>query len=60
MLKFISRLTLGVILGVSASAVAARVVGDNGTLTGWSVVIQGEEAFSDPEVDMASMEISCE
>ena len=59
MLRFISGVILGVFLGVAATALAASISG-TGTLTGWSVVQDGEEVCSDPTVDASSKEIQCD
>jgi hypothetical protein len=59
MLRFISGLTLGGFLGLAAASLAATVTG-TGTLTGWSVVQDGEEVCSGPAVDMSSKEIQCD
>jgi hypothetical protein len=60
MARFFAGLVVGVVLALALSAYAARIVGQSGTLEGWSVTIQGEEACSDPEVDVEAKEISCE
>ena len=53
MVRFFAGLTVGVVVALAMSAYAARIVGPSGTLDGWSVMVQGEEASSDPEVDVA-------
>ena len=60
MTRFLAGLFVGVVLALAFSAYAARIVGQSGTLDGWSVIIQGEEACSDPEVDIEANEISCD
>ena len=59
MLRFLSGVILGVFLGLAATALAASISG-TGTLTGWSVVSEGEEVCSDPTVDTSSKEIQCD
>lgn len=58
MAKFIGGVTLGLVLGISATSWAAGVFG-TGTLSGWSVTKDGEEVCSDPDVDTAGKEIEC-
>jgi hypothetical protein len=57
--RFLAGVLGGVVLALALSAYAARMVGQSGTLDGWSVIVEGEEACSDPEVDIAAREISC-
>jgi hypothetical protein len=58
--RFLAGVVVGVVIALALSAYAARIVEESGTLEGWSVTIQGEEACSDPEVDVESKEISCD
>jgi hypothetical protein len=60
MTRFLAGVLVGVVLALALSAYAARIVGESGTLKGWSVTVQGEEACSDPEVDVEEKEISCD
>ena len=59
MSRFIAGLLVGIVLALALSAYAARIVGQDGTLDGWSVTVEGEEACADPEVDIEAREISC-
>jgi hypothetical protein len=59
MQRFILGVIVGLFLGAAASAYAAGIYG-SGTLLGWSVVKDGEEVCSDPEVDTAAKEIECD
>jgi hypothetical protein len=59
MVRFVAGLLVGIVLALALSAYTARIVGQSGTLDGWSVIVEGEEACSDPEVDIAGKEISC-
>jgi hypothetical protein len=58
--RFFAGTFVGFVLALTVGAYAARMVGQSGTLDGWSVMVEGEEACSDPEVDMAAKEISCD
>ena len=49
----------GLILGVTATAYAAQVIG-SGSLNGWTVTKDGEEVCSDPDVDVGAKEIECD
>ena len=51
MTRFIAGVFVGFVIALALSAYAARIVGESGTLQGWSVIIEGEEACSDPEVE---------
>ncbi len=57
--RFIAGIIIGFFLGASAAAYAAGVFG-SGTLSGWTVVKDGEEVCSDPEVDTSAQEIECD
>jgi hypothetical protein len=59
MAKFIAGLILGTFLSLAATSWAAGVFG-TGTLSGWSVVKDGDEVCSDPDVDTSSKEIECD
>jgi hypothetical protein len=52
-------MVLGLVLGSSVAAFAAGVFGD-GALLGWTVLKDGEEVCSDPNVNVASKEIECD
>ncbi|GIK84792.1 MAG: hypothetical protein BroJett026_02730 [Betaproteobacteria bacterium] len=60
MKRFVSGFMLGVMVGVAASAAAARLVGDNGYLIGWEVTVNGEQVCSDPYVWTSTREIECD
>jgi len=50
----------GALLAAAASPMAQRLVGRDGPLSGWSVVIDGAEACSDPWVFQGSRTIECD
>lgn len=58
--KFVAGLLAGVILGQISVAAAALVVGDDGYLTEWTVVKDGEDICSGPYVWQATHEIECD
>jgi len=58
MSKFMMGLLVGLMLGSGVAAIAAGVFG-SGELTGWSVMMDGEEVCTDPDTDVASKEILC-
>jgi len=60
MRRFIAGLIVGVTIGATAAAYAAVVVGNDGTLSGWSVTKDGEEVCTDPSVAVATKEIECD
>ncbi len=59
MFKFVAGMLVGLILGVTATAYAAQVIG-SGSLNGWTVTKDGEEVCSDPDVDVGAKEIECD
>ena len=59
MKQFITGVLLGIFIGLTATSYAAGIFG-SGTLTGWTVVKDGEEVCSDPEVDTHAKEIECD
>lgn len=59
MTRFIVGMAVGLVIGLGASAYAATCIGSGG-LHGWTVIVQGEEACTDPSVDPTSKEIECE
>lgn len=56
---FAAGLLLGLVIGGSATAIAAGVFG-TGALNGWTVTKEGEEVCSDPDVDTSAKEIECD
>jgi hypothetical protein len=59
MARFIAALILGTFLSFAATSWAAGVFG-SGTLSGWTVVKDGEEVCFDPSVSPGSKEIECD
>jgi len=59
MARFIAGFILGTFLSFAATSWAAGVFG-SGTLSGWTVVKDGEEVCSDPSVNAGSKEIECD
>lgn len=60
MRKFLLGLAAGLAIGFAGSATAARLVGDSGYLSGWSVTKEGEEICYMPFVWTATKEIECD
>ena len=60
MKRFISGVVVGVLIGSGAVALSAALVGEDGPLLGWTVLVEGEEACSDPIVRVSTREIECE
>lgn len=50
---------IGLLLGATGTAIAARIIGGSGYLMGWTVTVEGEEACSDPYVWTSTQEIEC-
>lgn len=59
MRKFATGLVLGLCLGTAGTAIAAQIVGGNGYLMGWSVLLGGETVCHDPYIWPATNEIEC-
>mgnify|MGYP001248757880 CR=1 FL=1 len=59
MSRFAAGLVVGLVLGACASVYAAGCFG-SGTAHGWTVVKDGDEVCSDPQIDNSSKEIECE
>lgn len=55
---------IGIVIGstitLAASAVAQRLVGGDGYLIGWDVVLRGNTICSDPYVWSGTREIECD
>jgi hypothetical protein len=51
---------IGMALGTAVTSYAAKLVGENGYLRGWTVTVDREEVCSDPYVHVYSKEIECE
>lgn len=59
MRKFVAGVMMGLILGGTTVSWAAGIFG-SGSLSGWSVMKDGEEICTDPDVDTLSKEIDCD
>ena len=59
MSRFVAGLLAGLLLGTCVSAYAAGCFG-YGTASGWSVTKDGDEVFSDPEINSSAKEIECD
>lgn len=51
---------LGLLFGVADTALAATIVGGNGWLIGWGVVVNGEGVCDDPYVWVSVRQIECD
>lgn len=60
MRKFLAGVGVGLALGAASAAGAAQLVGNSGYLTGWSVVLDGEEICYMPFIWTATKEIECD
>lgn len=60
MKRFIAGALFGLFLGVTVTAAAAQIVGNNGYLIGWDVEINGEVVCRDPYVWVSTKEIDCD
>jgi hypothetical protein len=60
MKRFVLGLVTGLALGVSLSAAAAKLVGDNGFLIGWEVTVDGEVVCDSPYIWVSLLEIECD
>jgi hypothetical protein len=56
MSRFLAGLIVGLLLGASASAYASGCFG-HGTAHGWTVIKDGDEVCSDPDINDSSKEI---
>jgi hypothetical protein len=57
--RFVAGVIVGLFLGACASAYAAGCFGF-GNATGWTVVKDGEEVCSDPDINNTTKEIECD
>ncbi len=60
MVRFLAGVVLGLVMGVSATAIAVVIVGNDGYAMGWSVTKDGEEICSNPHVSTGAREIECD
>ena len=60
MKKFFAGVLFGVLLGVLGTAAAAKLLGDDGYLSGWEITQDGETICSDPYVWTSIHEIECD
>lgn len=58
--RYIVGFLVGILVGTVTSVFAARIVGDNGHATGWTVTVGGEEVCDDPYVWVSTREIECD
>jgi hypothetical protein len=49
----------GLLVGSTASVLAAKLVGSDGYLMGWEVTLDGDEVCSDPYIWTSTREIEC-
>ncbi len=56
---FAAGLTLGLLFGVAAVTIAAKMSGEDGYMKGWEVVVNGKKACADPYVRVSTKEIEC-
>jgi hypothetical protein len=59
MSKFVLGLALGLVVGLSATAAAANIVGLDSFLSGWDVLKKNELVCKDPWVNVAQSRIEC-
>jgi hypothetical protein len=59
MSRFLAGLIVGLVLGACVSAYAASCFG-RGTAHGWTVIKDGDEVCSDPEINDSLKEIECD
>jgi hypothetical protein len=60
MKQFIAGLVIGMVFASFGTVLAARIIGGNGYLLGWTVTVDGEEACSDPYIWTSTREIECD
>lgn len=60
MRKFVAGFVAGTLFATATMALAAKVVGNNGHLLGWSVTVDGEEVCDSPYVWQSLREIECD
>lgn len=59
MRKFVYGFVVGVMCAAATGVFAAKLVGENGYLHGWTVEVDGEEVCSDPYIYISSREVQC-
>lgn len=57
--RFLVGFLLGLATALSLPTLAARLVGDDDFLIGWTVTLEGEAVCSDPYVWLSTREIEC-
>lgn len=60
MKRFVLGFVCGALVAATIGAFAARVVGENGRLQGWTITIDGEEVCSDPTARISQRDIECD
>ncbi len=60
MKQFLMGLALGLLVGISSTVFAAKLLGDDGFLTGWEVTVGDETICSDPYIWTSTHEIECD
>jgi hypothetical protein len=60
MRRFLFGAAVGLAVGMVAPAIAQRVVGADGYLSGWDVTFQGRTICNDPFVWVSTREIECD
>lgn len=58
--RFIAGFLCGALVTAGGAAIAAKIVGSNGYMSGWTVTSDGDEICSDPYVRTSTREIECD